>query len=155
MLENTMRALNELKNKEIKISKTTKGECIHQTMRNSIGAELRSALSADLMEIFPYSEQAGDIVAYLTEDGVVLEVPNESVQDQLTSPIGSGAITLEIGFTVKSLEYNAQDESEAFKIVLADKEANAKKKAEEKARKIAKSEAFREAQKARLNKKGD
>ena len=154
MFEKTVEVLNALKDKEIKISKTTKGECIHQTMRNAIGAELRSALFTDLAEIFPYSEEAGDIVAYLTEDGVVLEVPNASVQDQISSPIGSGAITLEIGFTVKSLEYNAQDESEVFKVILANKAIADKEKAEEKARRIAKSEAFRAAQQAKLANKG-
>lgn len=145
MFTNVSTVLNELKTKAVKISNTTKGECIHQTTRNAIGAELRSALFADLSAIFPISENAEDIVAYLTEDGVVLEVPNESVKDNITNADGSGAITLEIGFTVKSLEYNAQDKSEAYKIDLAEKEAKAKANAEKKAKQIAKDKAMREA----------
>ena len=145
MFTNVSEVLENLKSKTIKISQTKSGECIHQTMRNGIGAELRAALFEDLAKIFPLSDNADDIVAYLTEDGVVLEVPNGSVKDNITNVDGSGAITLEIGFTVKSLEYNAQDKSEAYKVDLAEKEAKAKETAEKKAKKIAKDEADRKA----------
>lgn len=142
---NTNTALNALKGTAVKVSQTKNGEAIHQTMRNKIGAVLREALFADLKEVFPYSENAEDIVAYLTADGIILEIPNESVKDTITNPNGSGAISLEIDFTVKSLEYNAQDSSEAYAVTLAEKEAKAKADAEKKAKKIAKDTADRKA----------
>lgn len=137
MLERTIEALEAIKQEEVKISATKNGECIHQAQRNAIGAKLREALVADFMEIFPVTEEAQAIVAYLTEDGLVLEIPNESVSDHITNPNGSGAITVELGFTVKSLEYNAKDRSEAYTIDLAEKQARARAKAEEVAKKKA------------------
>lgn len=144
---NTNTALNALKNTTVKVSQTKNGEAIHQTMRNKIGSVLREALFADLKEIFPISENAGDIVAYLTADGIILEIPNESVKDTITNPNGSGAISLEIGFTVKSLEYNAQDSSDAYAVDIAEKEAKRAEAEAKKAKKIAKDEVARKAKK--------
>lgn len=140
---NTLTALNALKGSEIKISQTKNGEAIHQTQRNKIGAVLRNALFTDLSAIFPISDNADDIVVYLTAEGIVLEVPNESVRDNITNVDGSGALSIEIGFTVKSLKYNAKDESDAYAVKLANKEAEAKEAAEKKAKKIAKDNAAR------------
>ena len=140
---NTLTALNALKGSVIKISQTKNGEAIHQTQRNKIGAVLRNALFTDLSAIFPVSDNADDIVVYLTDDGIILEVPNESVRDNITNVNGSGALSLEIGFTVKSLEYHAKDKSDAYAVDLAEKEAKAKEAAEKKAKKIAKDSAAR------------
>lgn len=131
---NTLNALNSLKTASVKISQTKTGEAIHQTQRNQIGATLREALLADLEALFPYSDNAEDIVVYSTADGIIFEVPNASVSDGITNPNGSGAISLEIGFTVKNLEYNAKDASEAYAVTVAEREAKrleaeAKKKA--------------------------
>ena len=142
---NTQNALNSIKGITVKVSQTKNGEAIHQTMRNKIGSVLREALYADLKNIFPMSDNSEDIVAYLTADGIILEVPNESVKDTITNVNGSGAISLEIGFTVKSLEYNAQDMSEAYAIDVAEKEAKRKATEEKKAKKIATDKANREA----------
>ena len=145
MLTNTITALNSIKDLNIKISATKNGECIHQTQRNAIGALLREAIVEDFVKIFPISDNAEDIVAYLTADGLVLEIPNESVKDNITEVDGSGAITVELGFTVKGLRYNAQDASEAYKVEVAEKEAKKKAAAEKKAKDIAKDKAKREA----------
>lgn len=144
MLTNTISALNSIKDLDIKISATKNGECIHQTQRNAIGTKLREALVEDFSKIFPISDNAEDIVAYLTADGLVLEIPNESVKDNITEVDGSGAITVELGFTVKGLRYNAQDASEAYKVDIAEKEAKKKAAAEKKAKNIAKDKALRE-----------
>ena len=149
MLGNTILALKDIKELAVKISDTKNGECIHQTQRNGIGAKLREALAQDFLQIFPYSENAEDIVAYVTDDGLVLEIPNQSVKDGISNVNGSGAITVELGFTVKNLEYNAQDESESHKVKVAEKEAKAKELAEKKAKKIAADN------KARAKKKGE
>lgn len=136
MLTNTLNALNEIKSQVVKISNTKNGECIHQTQRNKIGAMLRQALVEDFTKIFPLSDDSEAIVAYLTADGLVLEIPNASIKDNITNVSGSGAITVELGFAVKNLEYNAQDESEAYKVKVAEKEAKAKTEAEKKAKRI-------------------
>ena len=146
---NTEMALNALKGTTIKISNTKNGEAIHQTMRNKIGAVLREALFKDLAEIFPITENTEDIVAYLTADGIILEIPNESVLNGISNVNGSGAISLEIGFTVKSLEYNARDSAEAYEVDLAEKAMKEKAKAEQKAKKIARDEAYRKEQAAK------
>lgn len=139
---NTLTALNELKEVEVKISQTKTGEAIHQTQRNKIGATMRAALLADLVKVFPISENPEDIVVYNTAEGIIFEIPNASVRDNITNANGSGAISLEIGFTVKSLEYNAKDNSEAYEVTLAEKAA---KKAEAEAKKAKKIEADKKA----------
>lgn len=147
MLTNTIETLNAIKEMTIKISNTKSGECIHQTQRNQIGAMLRSALIKDLAEIFPPSENADAIVAYHTKDGLVLEIPNSSVADNMTNTCGSGAITVNLDYIVKSLEYNAKDESEAYEIDLADKIAKERKKAEDKVKKVEQDKKLREKKK--------
>ena len=144
---NTATALNALKEANIKISQTKNGEAIHQGVRNKIGSILREALFTDLSNIFPASDNAEDIVAYLTADGIILEVPNATVKDNITNVNGSGAISLEIGFTIKSLEYNAQDSSDAYAITIAEKEAKKAAEAEKKAKKIAQDKAARDMKK--------
>lgn len=136
MLTNTMETLNAIKEIAIKISTTKSGESIHQTQRNQIGAMLREALIKDLMAIFPPSENADAIVAYHTKEGLMLEIPNSSVADNMSNSTGSGAITVNLDYTVKNLEYNAKDESEAYAVDLADKMAKEKKKAEDKQKKM-------------------
>ena len=137
MLEKTIATLEGIRDLEIKISDTKNGECIHQTQRNKIGAILRNALVEDFKEIFPASDEPTAIVAYLTDDGLVLEIPNGSVKDNITNVEGSGAIT------VKNLHYNAQDKSDAYAVDLAEKMAKEQEKAEKKAKKIAKDTATR------------
>lgn len=146
---NTHNALLALRNENIKISQTKTGEAIHQTQRNKIGGTLREALLADLMALFPYSDNPDDIVVYSTAEGIIFEVPNASVRDGITNPNGSGAISLEIGFTVKNLEYNAKDASEAYEITVAEREA---KRAEAEAKKRAKIAKDTEARAKRANK---
>ena len=146
---NTHNALLALRDENIKISQTKTGEAIHQTQRNKIGGTLREALLADLMALFPYSDNPDDIVVYSTAEGIIFEIPNASVRDGITNPNGSGAISLEIGFTVKNLEYNAKDASEAYEITVAEREA---KRAEAEAKKRAKIAKDTEARAKRANK---
>lgn len=146
---NTLNALNSLKTETIKISQTKTGEAIHQTQRNKISNILRSALLSDLSAVFPISENSDDIVVYDTADGIVLEVPNETVRDNITNADGSGAISIEIGFKVKNLEFNAKDSSEAYAQTCAQK---AEKKAEAEAKKkknIEKDKKSRESKKSK------
>ena len=134
----TREALEAVQAATVQISQTKNGEAIQQAQRNKLGAALREALFHDLSAIFPATEEAGAIVAYLTGDGIVLEVPNDSVSDHLTSAVGSGAISIEIGFSIKSLEYNAKDASDAYAVDQAQKAARKAETAAKKAKAIAK-----------------
>lgn len=144
MLTNLLNAIEEIKVKDYKVTQLKNGgENIQQTQRNELGGMLKSALSRDFAEMFPISEDANSVVAYVTSDGAIIEIPNESIRDKITNPDGSGAISIEISVKVKSLDYNAQNESEAYQVILAEKMAKAQAKAEEKAKKIARDVAAR------------
>lgn len=138
MLENLMSAIESVKEGEYRVTVTKSGgEQIHQTERNQIGALLRNALSRDLAVLFPASDESGAVVAYVTADGAILEIPNESICNKVSNPDGSGAISVEFSVKVKGLDYNAKDASDAYQIDLAEKMAKAQAKAENKAKKIA------------------
>lgn len=150
MLENLMSAIETIKGGEYKVTLLKSGgETIHQTQRNEIGAMLRNALGADLAMLFPIAEDGEAVVAYVTADGAILEIPNESIRDKVSNPDGSGAISIEFSVKVKSLDYNAANESEAYQVVLAEKAAKAQERAEAKAKKMARDAA------ARAKKKGE
>lgn len=136
--------LNEIMEMEIPISNTTRGEQIQQTFRNKLTARLKEALFEDCLVSFS-TESADGVVPYLTKDGVILELPNDSVADGITNEIGSGAISIEMKFTIKGLEYNAADESEDYDLHLMEKERKAKEAEKKKADKIARDRKAREA----------
>ena len=149
MLQNLFSTIEEIKGKDYKVTQLKNGgETIHQTQRNELGAMLREALSTDFAKLFPITEDTNAPIAYVTADGAILEIPNASIRDKITNPDGSGAISIEFSVKVKSLEYNAQNESEAFQVILAEKAAKAQAKAEEKARKVARDTAARAKKKA-------
>ena len=146
MLTNFIEALNQVTQQEFRVTQTKSGgEAIQQTERNALGSKLRNALSADFAEIFPATDESNAIVAYITADGAILEIPNESICNKVMNPDGSGAISVEISVKVKDLKYNARDASDAYQVDLAEKAAKAAKKAEDKAKKIARDNAVRKA----------
>ena len=152
-LENVMKLLNELKELEIPISNTTRGEQIQQTYRNKFTARLREALFEDALATLPVTDSGNDVVPFLTKDGVILEVPNESIANGITNDLGSGAISIEMKFTIKGLEYNAADESEDYEISVEEKRQKALDAEKKKADKIArdrKAREEREAKRARI-----
>lgn len=144
MLTNFVNAIEIVKENEYKVTQAKNGtENIHQTQRNELGAFLRKALGTDLSKVFPATDDSSAAITYITADGIVIEIPNESIRDKVSNPECSGAISVEISVKVKSLDYNALDASEAYQVDLAEKAAKAQAKADEKARKIAKDKALR------------
>lgn len=143
-LTQTEKMLNKIMEMEIPISNTTRGEQIHQTFRNKLTAQLREALFEDCLVSFSTQANEG-IVPYLVKDGVILELPNASVADGITNELGSGAISIEMKFTIKGLEYNAADESEDYEVHLVDKARRAEETEKKKADKIARDRKAREA----------
>lgn len=144
--------LLEMQEMEMPISDTTKGKQVQQTYRNNLTAKLLEALYKDCEQGFLGET---DIIPYLIKGGVILEVPNSSVADSLTAnDLGSGALSIELNVTIKSLETDAQELADdyAFKLE-ADKQK--KEKAEkEKQIQIEKTRKMRELkqrQKAKLS----
>ena len=143
--------LNEIMEMEIPISNTTRGETIHQTFRNKLTKQLKEALFEDCMASFPATDSES-IIPYLTKDGVILELPNASVADGMTNDIGSGAISIEVKFTIKGLEYNAADESEDYDLKLLQKQREEEEREKKKADKIARDRKAREARELKRTK---
>ena len=128
-MEKLLKLIEETKTTDFKITKSTKGEQLQQTQRNKLKKDLIQALQEDIKTKYPY--------VFRGKDGIILEIANDSVADNITNELGSGAITIAIDIKVKDLETNAENLAEDYAIDLAEKEEKAKKKAEQKARKIA------------------
>lgn len=144
-LASVEKLLNEIMEYDIPISNTTRGEQIQQTYRNKLTAKLREALFEDCSASLADSE----IYTFLTKDGVILEIPNESIANGITNDIGSGAISIEMKFTIKGLEYNATDESSDYEISVAEKRQKALDAEKKKAEKIARDRKAREEREAK------
>lgn len=152
-LKNTRNFLHEIAEMDMPISNTVRGEQIQQTFRNKLTTQLKEALFQDCEETFNVSNEPDGILAYRTKDGVVLEIPNNSIADNVTNEFGSGAISIEMKFTIKGLEYNASDESEDYQLSLMEKQRKAEeaeKKKQEKINRTVKNRAERELKRARL-----
>ena len=113
--------LLEMQEMEMPISDTTKGKQVQQTYRNNLTAKLLEALYKDCEQGFLGET---DIIPYLIKGGVILEVPNSSVADSLTAnDLGSGALSIELNVTIKSLETDAQELADDYVFKLeADKQ---------------------------------
>lgn len=127
-LTKTKELLDKICEMEIPVSETLKGKLVHQTFRNKLTTQIKETIYEDLADSL-LSE--GNILPYLTKEGVILEVPNESVANSmLPDDLGSGAISIELSVTIKSLDTDANE--------LADEYNFAKQQAAEKARKAEK-----------------
>jgi hypothetical protein len=156
MFENLKIALETIRSNEYKITQTTKQgelvETVQQTQRNGIKTLLREALYMDILSEFPKTDEGGVVVAYATADGIVLEIPNESIADKIANVSGSGAISAVLDFSISALNYNASDLADEYEEKLAKKRADEEAKATAKAKKMALDKAARE---ARAKKKGE
>lgn len=147
-LENTQKFLEKMITMDMPISNTTRGEQIQQTFRNNLTNQLKEMLFEDCLKSFPFDSKNG-IIAYRTKEGVVLEVPNSSIADNITNEYGSGAISIELKFTIKGLEYNAEEMAEEYDANMRAKAIKAAEDERKKAEKIKKDKAAREAREAK------
>lgn len=136
-MQNLVKLIDEIKTRPLTITNTAKGEQVQQTQRNKLKAELMAAILADLKEGYEY--------VYSSADGILIEIANDSVADNLQSEEGSGAITVALDLKIKNLDTNAEQDSEAYLQEVAEKEAKKKADAEKKAAKIARDKAARAA----------
>ena len=117
---------------------------LQQTKRNAAKQELLEGLKNTLEQLV-----AADPIPlaniYLTDEGVGVEVENDSVGKKVED--GNGMITMILDIKFKSLDYDAMIASDTYMEERAQKEAARIEKAEAKARKIAADKARRAAAK--------
>jgi hypothetical protein len=139
-MDNLMNLIVELKNRELKITTNNKGvEQLQQTQRNNLKAELVNALFNDIASKYDYT--------FRVKDGIMLEIANDSVADNIKNDIGSGAISVTIDIKINDLETNAESEKESYDISVAEKLEKKAKAEKSKADKIARDKAERQAKK--------
>lgn len=141
-MDNLLTLIAELKTRDFKITTNNKGvEQLQQTQRNNLKAELVSALYRDIASKYEY--------AFRVKDGIMLELANDSVADNIKNELGSGAISITIDIKVNDLETNAETEKESYDISVAEKLEKKAKAEKSKAEKVARDKA------ERLGKKGE
>ena len=94
---------------------TSKGAlAVQQTERNLVKAELIEALFKDLAEL----GEAADCEVYITKDGPIIEVQNESIERQIErldeDELCSGMLSLEFDIIIKNLDYDASIMQEEY-----------------------------------------
>lgn len=115
---------------------------LQQTKRNAAKQELLEGLKTTLSEMLETDENHIANV-YLTDEGVAIEVENESVGNKVED--GNGMITMVLDIKFKSLDYDAMVAADTYAEEKAQKAEVKAAKAEAKAKKIAADKAKRAA----------
>lgn len=141
-LTKTKELLDKIISMDIPVSDTLKGKLVQQTFRNKLTTQLKETLYVDLAD---YLLSDGTILPYLTKEGVIIEVPNESIADSMgPNDLGSGALSIEFSITIKSLDTDANELAEDYSIKKRNDAAKAEKAAKEKQAKIERDRKMRE-----------
>lgn len=119
---------------------------LQQTKRNATKQELLEGLKNTLEQMVEVEPHPLANI-YLTEEGVAIEVENESVGAKV--PQGNGMITMILDIKFKSLDYDAMISSDIYNEERAQKAAEKAAKAEAKSRKIAADKARRAAKESK------
>jgi hypothetical protein len=114
MYQNLLNKLAELKERNFTVG-TSKGSlAVQQTERNILKAELIQCLFKDLEEI----GEAAECEVYITKDGPIIEVQNESIENQIDrldqDGLCSGMLSLEFDIIIKNLDYDASIMQEEY-----------------------------------------
>lgn len=139
--------LVELARMEWDVSESRGLPVLQQTKRNAAKQELLEGLKNTLEQLFE-RDPIPLANVYLTDEGVAVEVENESVGKKVED--GNGMITMILDIKFKSLDYDAMIASDTYTEERAQKEAAKAEKAEAKARKIAADKARRAAAKGEI-----
>jgi len=59
---------------------------------------------------------------FRSSEGILIEIDNQSIADELKSEEGSGAITIALDIKIKGLEFNAELEQNAYNEELEEKQ---------------------------------
>lgn len=136
--------LIELSQMEWDVSESRGFPVLQQTKRNAVKQELLGGIKTTLEQLFE-RDPLPIANVYLTDEGVAVEIENDSVRKTVED--GNGMITMIIDIKFKSLDYDAMIASDSYMEERAQKEAERAAKAEAKARKIAADKARRAAEK--------
>lgn len=114
MYQNLLNKLKELKEREFVVG-TSKGSlAVQQTERNIVKAELIKCLYKDLQEL----GEAAECEVYITKDGPIIEIQNESIERQIErldeDELCSGMLSLEFDIIIKNLDYDASIMQEEY-----------------------------------------
>ena len=110
----------------------------------AIKAPDRNALKKEIMQVFKdYLSELG-IDTYLTNEGVIVAIPNRAVEDENEE----GVISLELGLKIKNLDYCPSFEEEDYLDKIEEQERKKEEREKAKKDKIEKDKAKREEMKA-------
>ncbi len=140
-MENLVKLIEETKTKQFEITETKSGEIVKTSQRNILKSDIINALFNDIKSAYEF--------VYRGEDGILLEIANDSIADNLKSEEGSGAITACIDIKIKNLDTNAEYEAQAYSDLVAEKQAKKEEQAKAKKEKIAKDKAERSKRKSK------
>lgn len=123
--------IETLEKDSITITQTAKGTVqIQQTERNLYKTGLQSLVKSILTQGLPDTVSVDEV-----KDGIVLGIYNEATGETI-------AVTVDL--TIKSLDYNIDDEIEGFRVEQEEKRVKAEKSAAAKAKKIESDRVLRE-----------
>lgn len=142
-MENIVKLVEDTKTKRFEITETKSGEIVKTSQRNALKSDIINALFNDLKEVYEF--------VYRGEDGILLEIANDSIADNLKSEEGSGAITACIDIKIKNLDTNAEYEAQAYADLLTEKALKKEEQAKAKKEKIAKDKAERAKRKTKTD----
>lgn len=142
-MENLVKLIEETKTKQFEITETKSGEIIKTSQRNALKNDIMTALFNDIKNCYEFT--------YRGEDGILLDIANDSIADNLKSEEGSGGITVCIDLKMKGLDTNAEYEEKAFNELVAEKQAKKEQQAKAKKEKIAKDKAERAKRKTKTD----
>ena len=141
--------MKEVEERKFLVTNGGKGEQVQQTQRNALKQEILAALFADLKKSYPYIYHSdGDRTT-----GVLIEIANPTIANQVTNEEGSGAITVSLDVKILGLENNAELAEEMYQENLVIAEREKREKEAKKAAKIARDEAERKRKKAEADKR--
>jgi hypothetical protein len=148
-MENFTKLMKEVEERKFLVTNGGKGEQVQQTQRNALKQEILAALFADLKKSYPYIYHSdGDRTT-----GVLIEIANPTIANQVTNEEGSGAITVSLDVKILGLENNAELAEEMYQENLVIAEREKREKEAKKAAKIARDEAERKRKKAEADKR--
>lgn len=130
MINDFISALEQVRDADLVVSKTARGEVLHISQLRAIRPMLEDALASLLEEVL----KGTDFIVARTSNGVEIEIPNASIADSITNDTGSGAFTFSYGATTCPLSHDIMISKEDYMFELEMKGKTAEQKAEERAR---------------------
>lgn len=134
--------LVDIANMDWDVSESRGYPVLQQTKRNAVKQELLEGLQNTFANMLD-SENNHIANIYLTDEGVAIEVENESVGKKVED--GNGMITMVVDIKFKSLDYDAMVAADSYAEEKAQKAEAKAAKAEAKAKKVAADKAKRAA----------